>query len=176
MMFLDCPACLDDEPTVKCGLPAEVRCQFTLCSSDGPLEAAMIRCPAGHCFNGPVESLTCDSTNRHDPGTAPSASTFIRHGSLPPTRDGQRGVTLDEFPAGPGRAARRPNCAPAYYLGRTAHLWITAMRHSRPASSHLMQTATGGRAGTPPPGGGLVTGAGAATAPMTPATASWRRG
>jgi hypothetical protein len=50
------------------------------------------------------------------------------------------------------------------------------MRRSRTASSHPMQAATGGRAGTPPPGGGLVTGTGAGTAPMTPATASWRRG
>ena len=40
MMFLDCPACLDHERTVRCGLPAEVRCRFTMRSSDGPLESA----------------------------------------------------------------------------------------------------------------------------------------
>jgi hypothetical protein len=27
-------------------------------STDGPLESARIRCPDGHMFNGPVESLT----------------------------------------------------------------------------------------------------------------------
>ena len=47
MMLLDCPAYLDDEGTVRCGLPAEVRCRFTMDSTDGPLESAMIRCPAG---------------------------------------------------------------------------------------------------------------------------------
>jgi hypothetical protein len=45
MMFLDCPAYLDHERTVRCGLPAEVRCRFTMRSTDGPIEAAMIRCP-----------------------------------------------------------------------------------------------------------------------------------
>ncbi len=52
------PANLDDERTVKCGLPAEVRCRFTMRSTDGPLENAMIRCPAGHRFNGTIESPT----------------------------------------------------------------------------------------------------------------------
>jgi hypothetical protein len=68
MMFLDCPAYLDQDGTVRCGLPAEVRCLFTMCSTDGPLESAMIRCPAGHWFNGPVESLTC----KKPPDTRPA--------------------------------------------------------------------------------------------------------
>ena len=84
MIFLDCPAWLDKEGAVRCGLPAEVRCRFTLRSADGPLEGAMIRCPDGHWFNGPIESLSYG-----------------------------------------------PNGAPAYYLGRPAHLWITAMRRRR---------------------------------------------
>ena len=29
-------------------------------STDGPLESAMIRCPAGHVFNGPIEFLSYD--------------------------------------------------------------------------------------------------------------------
>ena len=29
MMFLDCPAYLDQDGAVRCGLPAEVRCRFT---------------------------------------------------------------------------------------------------------------------------------------------------
>jgi hypothetical protein len=58
LMFLDCPAYLDRAGAERCGLPAEVRCRLIMSSADGPLESAMIRCPAGHWFNGPVESLT----------------------------------------------------------------------------------------------------------------------
>ena len=61
MMFLDCPAYLDPDGAVRCGLPAEVTCRFTMRSTDGPLDCAMTRCPAGHWFNGPIESLTWDS-------------------------------------------------------------------------------------------------------------------
>jgi len=58
LMFLDCPAYLDEEGAVRCGLPAEVRSRFTMNSTGGPLESAMIGCPAGHWFTGPLESLT----------------------------------------------------------------------------------------------------------------------
>jgi hypothetical protein len=60
MMFLDCPAYLDNEGAVRCGLPAEVRSRFVMRSTDGPLESAMIRCPVGHVFNAPIEFLTWD--------------------------------------------------------------------------------------------------------------------
>ena len=40
MMFVDCPAYLDQDGAARCGLPAEVRC------------------PAGHWFTGPIEFLT----------------------------------------------------------------------------------------------------------------------
>jgi hypothetical protein len=63
MMFFDCPAWLDEKGTVRCGLPAEVRCRFTMRSTDGFLESAMIRCPDGHWFNGPIESLTWEGTH-----------------------------------------------------------------------------------------------------------------
>jgi len=43
-------------------------------SSDGPLEAAMIRCPSGHWFNGPIESLTWEGKHQHEPGNAAVAS------------------------------------------------------------------------------------------------------
>src|SRR5260370_20077808 len=89
MMFLDCPAYLDQEGAVRCGLPAEVRCRFIMRSSDGPVEGAMIRCPAGHCFNGAIESLTWESTAKHNPGTAGVAST----------------ATRDRLPGGPNRRA-----------------------------------------------------------------------
>jgi hypothetical protein len=65
-MFLDCPACLDNQGLVRCGLPAEVKSRFIMSSTDGPLESAMIRCPAGHFFNGPIEFLSLEN----HPGTA----------------------------------------------------------------------------------------------------------
>ena len=61
VMFLDCPAYMDDHGAVRCGLPAAVEYWYTLESSDGPLESAKIRCPRGHGFNGPAESLTWES-------------------------------------------------------------------------------------------------------------------
>jgi hypothetical protein len=63
IMFLDCPAYLDDGGWERCGLPAEVRRWFVMDSTDGPLECAMIRCPAGHSFNGPIEFLTYGKRN-----------------------------------------------------------------------------------------------------------------
>jgi hypothetical protein len=62
MMFLDCPAYLDRQGAARCGLPAEVEYWYTLGSTDGPLEGAKIWCPAGHVFNGPLESLTWDKS------------------------------------------------------------------------------------------------------------------
>ena len=70
MMFLDCPAWLDQDGTVRCGLPAEVRWRYTMCSTGGPLEGVMIRCPAGHWFNGPNEFLTWESSDKHPHGHA----------------------------------------------------------------------------------------------------------
>ena len=155
MMFLDCPAYLDDECTVRCGLPAEVRCRFTMRSADGPVESAMIRCPAGHWFNGTIESLAWDSANEHDPATAAAAS-GATHGGLARAHDGRDsngGVALPAFPAGPRRAVRRSNCAPTYYLGRPAHRWD----HRRGPQPHRIQPSvqavTGGGQRTPPLGG-----------------------
>jgi hypothetical protein len=94
-MFLDCPAYLDHERTVRCGLPAEVRCRFTMRSTASPPGL----------------------TGNHDG----------RHGT---------GGPLHQDPGGPGQAIRRPNTAPAYYLGRPASCWITALspRRTDPAS------------------------------------------
>lgn len=120
MMFVDCPACLDQDGTVMCGLPAEIRCRFTMRSTEAPLDAAMIRCPAGHWFNGPIESLTWDGKNKHDPGTAPAAST-AGDGSLPRThddRDSRGGAAPYEFFAGPGAAVRRPPAHTPQWAGR----------------------------------------------------------
>ena len=60
MIFMDCPAYMDEDGAVRCGLPAEVEYRYAVRSSDGPLESAKVRCPRGHWFNGPVESLTWD--------------------------------------------------------------------------------------------------------------------
>ena len=57
LMVPGCPASLD-RAGKRCGLPAEVRCRFIMSSADGPLDSAMIRCPAGHWSNGPIEFLT----------------------------------------------------------------------------------------------------------------------
>ncbi len=59
-MFVDCPAYMDKSGSVRCGLPAEVEGRYLMRSTDGPLESARIRCPRGHWFNGPVESLTLE--------------------------------------------------------------------------------------------------------------------
>jgi hypothetical protein len=146
MMFLDCPACLDEEGTLRCGLPAEVRCRYTMRSTDGPLEAAMIRCPAGHWFNGPIESLTWQREDGHARGAAGVISLAGRDSRqrTDDGRDGGGGFTIRDFPAGPRREVSRPSTAPAYYLGRPARLWITAMRprRSRTASSHLTEAVT----------------------------------
>jgi hypothetical protein len=145
MMFLDCPAYLDQEGAVRCGLPTEVRCRFIMCSTDGPLECAMIRCPAGHWFNGPIESLAWDRTDKHDPGTAEVASS-TGHDRLQGTHEGRRcggGFAIGDLLAGPRREVSRPNTAPACYLGRPAALWLTAMRpRRRPASTRYPMEAT----------------------------------
>ena len=49
----------------------EVLRRFIMDSTDGPLESAMIRCPAGHVFNGPIEFLSYDK--RHTARRSQSA-------------------------------------------------------------------------------------------------------
>jgi hypothetical protein len=63
MLFLDCPAYLDDERTVRCGLPAEVRYRFTMQPTGGPVESAVIRYAAGHWF-GPSNPSPCPAGTR----------------------------------------------------------------------------------------------------------------
>jgi hypothetical protein len=72
--FLDCPAYLDAGGKLRCGLPACVQSRYIMDSTDGPLESVMIRCPAGHLFNGPVEFLTLGSRP-----PAPAADRTSRH-------------------------------------------------------------------------------------------------
>jgi hypothetical protein len=74
VMFLDCPAYMDDHGTMRCGLPAAVQYWYTVESTDGPLESAKIRCPCGHGFNGPVEYLTFTSSGRSAHNLTPGYS------------------------------------------------------------------------------------------------------
>ena len=69
-MFLDCPAYLAAGGAVRCGLPAEVVYRYRVTSTDGLLECAKIRCPAGHWFCGPVESLSWDKQPKGSPASA----------------------------------------------------------------------------------------------------------
>ena len=143
MMFLTCPAYLDQDRAIRCGLPAEVRCRFTMRSTDGPLDSVMINCPVGHHFSGPIEFLTPHSTDNHDLGTAGAGSRGACD-SLQRGHDGG-GSARREFPAEPEREARRPNTAPAYYLGHPAAQWITAMRpRRRTTSRYLTEAAVNG--------------------------------
>ena len=59
-MFLDCPAYMDSNGAARCGLPAAVEDRYAMRSTDGPLESVKIRCPRGHNFNGPLESMLWD--------------------------------------------------------------------------------------------------------------------
>lgn len=123
-MFLDCPAYLDDEGAVRCGLPAEVRCRFIMRSTDGPLESAMIGCPVGHVFNAPIEFLTWEKReSKRTPGSA----------------------AVRDVPESAPTVSRR-NTSPAFYLGRPAELWITVLRarRGRLLTGHLMEAVTSG--------------------------------
>jgi hypothetical protein len=55
-------------------------------------------------------------------------------------------LTLAGTNSGQRQQVRRPNAAPAYYLGRPASVWITAMspRRRRTTSHRVMLAATGG--------------------------------
>jgi hypothetical protein len=84
-MFVDCPAYMDKSGSVRCGLPAEVQGRYLMRSTDGPLESARIRCPLGHWFNGPVESLALEERL----GTAVDGEAVARlKGAVPWRRGG----------------------------------------------------------------------------------------
>ena len=137
MMFLDCPAHLDHDGAVRYGLPAEVERHFIMSSSNEPAESATIGCPAGHWSNGAIESLTWESRDKHDLGSAGAA-----------------------FRA--GRDIVRPNSAPAYYQGRPVRVWLSSMRPrrsrtvspSRDGNRHRPPGANAIR--TPPPRRGAI--------------------
>jgi hypothetical protein len=119
-MFLDCPPYLDREGTARCGLPAEVRCRFAMRSTDGPVESAMIRCPAGHHFCGAIESLTWDRSGKRGPGRATVTSRAVRD-SLQGSHDGRHGdggSALRDYPAEPQRTVRPRTPLPPFCRAR----------------------------------------------------------
>ena len=71
----------------------------------------------------------------------------------------------------PQSGSCRPNCAPAYYLGRPASLWIAATgpRRRRTQPSHLAGSVSAGQARPLPPASGLP-GAGSETVCVRPIT------
>ena len=79
VMFADCPAYLNESGSVRCGLPAGVEGRYTMRSTDGPLESVRIRCPRGHWFNGPVESLILPQRSQ-----GPDAAGGRQRGGNPP--------------------------------------------------------------------------------------------
>jgi len=93
----------------------------------------MISCPAGHHFCGAIESLTWDRNDKHDPGPAAVTSRAGRDSRQRghDGRDGMDEAAVRHFPAEAERGDRRPNTAPAYYLGHPAALWISVMRPRR---------------------------------------------
>jgi hypothetical protein len=125
-------------------------------SADGPVESATIRRPAGHYFCADIESLTWDSKNTHDPGSAAATSRAGRD-SVQGTydgrdgRDGTDGFAVRHFQAEAERRHHRPNTAPAYYLGHPAALWITITRPGRTAHPQRQHCGVAGREGHPPP-------------------------
>jgi len=74
MMFLDCPAYLDEDGTQRCGLPAEVNDRYAMSSSSGPTENVKICCPSGHRFNGPIEFLAMPAEQAIEQAAAPVQS------------------------------------------------------------------------------------------------------
>src|SRR4029077_15582704 len=117
MMFLDCPAYLDEEGAIRCGLPAEVRCRFTMRSTDGPIESAMIRCPAGHWLHGASEPLTWNGKAPRPPRPAAGPPSG-RHRTPQRTQDshddGSTPGTRD-FPSRKRRGGSPPRPPPPHY-------------------------------------------------------------
>ena len=93
VMFLDCPAKLDEHGAVRCGLPAAVEYWYTCDSTDGPLESAKIRCPRGHGYNGPLESLTW-GTATQPAGMSPAPEPPTRSGRPPGARSAGRPAVI----------------------------------------------------------------------------------
>ena len=89
-VFLNCPAYLNSDGAIRCGLPAEVEARYTMRSTDGPLESAKIRCPRGHWFNGPIESLTGPTQPAAASASLLAPPTISRAAAQPPAEPAER--------------------------------------------------------------------------------------
>src|SRR5579859_1422799 len=80
---------------------------------------------------------------RRLPRPAAADASTASHARLTGSHDDRTGTggSVIRYSGEPGPASRRPNTALAYYLGRPASVWITAMRPRRrdTASNHLIQ-------------------------------------
>ena len=77
-MLVDCPAFAGHDGAARCGLPAEVEERYAIGSTDGPLESVKIRCPRGHWFNGPIESVITPEWRNRSIGSATRVSVRLR--------------------------------------------------------------------------------------------------
>lgn len=103
MLFLDCPAYLNQDGSAQCGVPAEVRCWYTMGSTGGPLESATIKCPAGPLVQRTTEFLTWQSSQQQHRNTAATAFSAKRD-SLTGGHDGpdtSSGFTVQAAPGDP---------------------------------------------------------------------------
>src|SRR6266566_3764329 len=94
MMFLDCPAYLDQDGAARCGLPAEVSRRFTKGSTDEPLEGAVIRCAASSKPSAST-SLTLKEPARRPPRRSRPARPRGTVGTGSPGADGGTGASQD---------------------------------------------------------------------------------
>ena len=88
-MFLDCPAWLDNDGTVRCGLPAEVKRRYITRSTDGAPRKHHDQLPCRALVQRPIEYLTqraATSTRRALPEPLPAPC----RDSLADLHDGRR--------------------------------------------------------------------------------------
>lgn len=84
VMFMDCPAYMDRTGAARCGLPAAVEYRYAVRSTDGPLESVKLRCPRGHSFNGPLESMLWDKAPAETPRPGHDARHVGQNGATQP--------------------------------------------------------------------------------------------
>lgn len=125
VMYLDCPAYMDSDGSVRCRLPAYVKYRYFVDSTDGPLESAVIRCPAGHFFNGPIEFLTFQN-----PPPAPEPAMAEREGGEP---GGRGGGPDDEGGGGSVPVCPQPTVVPLSRSGGMVLPFFSALNSVRAA-------------------------------------------
>ena len=86
LMFLNCPAYMDNNGAARCGLPAEVHYRYTMNSTDGPLESAKIKLArAATTSTGPSNASPCQSSRLRPPyQPAPAAACGSKRATASP--------------------------------------------------------------------------------------------